>query len=55
MVCMLVNQLRSELLTVTINPAIASGKPEDLGRREKGAKIVTVINQNLNEKAGKGV
>lgn len=51
---MLVNELMSELLTATINPAIATGRLEDLRRREE-AKTVTVINQSLNEKAEKGV
>lgn len=38
MVCMLVNELMSELLTATINPAIATGRLEDLREEREGSQ-----------------
>lgn len=37
-VCMLVNELMSELLTATINPAIATGRLEDLREEREGSQ-----------------
>lgn len=38
LVCMFVNKLMSELLTATINPAIATGRLEDLREEREGSE-----------------